>query len=41
MKLTIESTNITTRIDDVPVRLWEGVGGCDAGGSDDSAGKSD
>jgi hypothetical protein len=25
MKLTIESTNITTRIDDVPVRLWEGV----------------
>lgn len=25
MKLTIESTNITTRIDGVPVRLWEGT----------------
>lgn len=25
MKMTIESTNITTRIDDVPVRMWEGV----------------
>lgn len=25
MKLTIKSTGITTRIDDVPVRLWDGV----------------
>lgn len=25
MKLTIESTSITTRIDNVPVRLWEGT----------------
>ncbi len=25
MKITIESTEKTTRIDNVPVRLWEGV----------------
>lgn len=25
MKLTIKSTNVTTRIDNVPVRMWEGV----------------
>jgi hypothetical protein len=25
MKITITSTDVTTRIDGVPVRLWEGV----------------